>query len=108
MSLVTSRELFIDPALPVVVDSVTKRRLIQKNLHRHEYLEMLFFRKGSLTNRFGSSEVVMHTGELIVMKPYVRHVIETRKEPIPLLASTYVEPGRAKTTRATASKNISL
>lgn len=86
MSLVTSRELFFDPALPVAVDSVTERRLIQKKLHRHEYLELLFVRRGSLANRFVSSEVVMKAGDLIILKPHVRHVLEFRDKRKPLLA----------------------
>jgi hypothetical protein len=76
MSLVKSQELFGKDAFPITVDTVVDRTLIQKELHRHEYFEMLFVEKGSLINRFKSEELVMKTGDVLIMKPYVLHVLE--------------------------------
>jgi len=76
MSLIKSRQLFGDSAFPLAVDTVEDRTLIQKDLHRHEYFEMLFVEKGSLINRFKGAEVEMHAGDLLIMKPYVLHVLD--------------------------------
>lgn len=75
MSLVKSKELFAESALPVTVDSVVGRTLVQKDLHRHEYFELLYVERGRLVNRFKSDEVELHDGDVLVMKPYVRHVL---------------------------------
>ena len=76
MSLLKSRELFVESAFPITVDTVVDRTLIQKDLHRHEYFEMLFVEEGSLINRFKGDEVLMQAGDLLIMKPYVLHVLE--------------------------------
>ncbi len=75
MSLIRSRELFVESAFPVTVETVVDRTLIAKELHRHEYFEMLFVVKGVLTNRFKGSEVEMHPGDVLLMKPYLLHVL---------------------------------
>jgi YesN/AraC family two-component response regulator len=75
MSLVKSRELFLESAFPIAVDTVVDRTLIQKELHRHEYFEMLFVEYGSLVNRFKSEEIIMNPGDVLIMKPYVLHVL---------------------------------
>ena len=64
MSLVTARALFPDPSVPVAVDTVTERRQVQGDLHRHEYLELLFVDRGSLKNRFINSEITLKAGDL--------------------------------------------
>ncbi len=74
MSLVKSRELFVDSAFPVAVDTVVERTLIQKELHRHEYFEMLFVERGSLVNRFKNDKISIKPGSVLIMKPYVLHV----------------------------------
>ncbi|VGO21731.1 AraC family transcriptional regulator [Pontiella sulfatireligans] len=75
MSLVKSRELFVESAFPIAVDTVGDRTLIQKELHRHEYFEMLFVEKGSLINRFKGDEILMKPGDVLIMKPYVLHLL---------------------------------
>jgi AraC-like DNA-binding protein/mannose-6-phosphate isomerase-like protein (cupin superfamily) len=83
MSLIKSRQLFGETGFPIAVDTVVDRTLIQKELHRHEYFEMLFVEKGSLINRFKGAEIQMKTGDVLIMKPYVLHVLEDvwRKQP---------------------------
>jgi AraC-like DNA-binding protein len=83
MSLVKSRELFVESAFPIAVDTVVERTLIQKEMHRHEYFEMLFVERGSLINRFKSDEVLMKPGDVLIMKPYVLHVLEDTSEKQP-------------------------
>jgi YesN/AraC family two-component response regulator len=83
MSLVKSRELFVESAFPIAVDTVVDRTLIQKELHRHEYFEMLFVEHGSLINRFKGDEILMKAGDVLIMKPYVLHVLEDVKSTIP-------------------------
>jgi AraC-like DNA-binding protein/mannose-6-phosphate isomerase-like protein (cupin superfamily) len=80
MSLVKARELFVKSAFPVAVDTVVDRTLIQKELHRHEYFEMLFVERGTLTNRFENEALVMKPGDLLIMKPYVLHVLEDARK----------------------------
>lgn len=75
MSLVKSRELFAESAFPITVDTVEGRTLIRKELHRHEYFEMLYVEEGTLINRFKSSDVTMKPGDIVIMKPFVRHVM---------------------------------
>ena len=80
MSLVKSRELFVEAAFPITVDTVIDRTLIQKELHRHEYFEMIYIEQGALINRFKSDEITMKAGDILIMKPYVLHVLnDTRK-----------------------------
>lgn len=83
MSLVKSRQLFSETEFPVMVDTVVDRTLTQKELHRHEYFELLFVQKGSLINRFKAAEIEMKPGDVLIMKPYVLHVLEDvwRKRP---------------------------
>ncbi|MDF7825384.1 AraC family transcriptional regulator [Pontiellaceae bacterium B12227] len=76
MSLVKSRELFTELAFPITVDRVVDRTLIQKELHRHEYYEMLFVENGSLINHFKGEELTMSEGDVLIMKPYVLHFLE--------------------------------
>lgn len=76
MSLVRSKELFLERAFPLKVNSVVDRALLQPDLHRHEYFEMLYVERGALINRFKTGDERMKTGDLIIMKPYVLHVLE--------------------------------
>lgn len=76
MSLVKSKELFVESAFPVHLDTVVDRTLIQKELHRHEYIEMVIVEHGGLINRFKGGEVAMEAGDVLIMKPYVLHVLE--------------------------------
>ena len=57
MSLVKSRELFGEDAFPITVDTVVDRTLIQDELHRHEYFEMLFVERGTLINHFKGTDI---------------------------------------------------
>lgn len=75
MSLVKSRELFAESAFPITVDTVEGRTLIRKELHRHEYFEMLYVEEGTLINRFKTSDITMKAGDIVIMKPFVRHVL---------------------------------
>lgn len=75
MSLVKSRELFVETAFPITVDTVVDRTLIRKELHRHEYYEMIFVEQGTLINRFKSKDITMRPGDVLIMKPFVRHVL---------------------------------
>ncbi len=86
MSLVTSRELFANRAIPMTVDSVTERRQIQNNLHRHEYLELLFVSDGSLLNHFVNDKIELKSGDVLILKPYVRHYLEATEQNNPILA----------------------
>ncbi len=83
MSLVKSRELFVESAFPIAGDTVGDRTLIQKELHRHEYFEMLFVESGSLINRFKGTEILMKPGDVLIMKPYVLHVLEDARKKQP-------------------------
>lgn len=83
MSLVKSKELFIEAAFPVNVETIVERTLIQKELHRHEYFEMLFVEKGELVNHFKGDAIAMKEGDVLVMKPYVLHVFDEPKIRIP-------------------------
>jgi AraC family L-rhamnose operon regulatory protein RhaS len=76
MSLVKSRELFTESAFPIAVDTLVDRTLIQKEPHRHEYFEMLYVEQGTLINHFKNESITMQAGDLLVMKPYVLHVLE--------------------------------
>ncbi|MDZ8117609.1 AraC family transcriptional regulator [Pontiella agarivorans] len=76
MSLVKSRELFGESSFPVTVEKVIDRTLIQKELHRHEYFEMLYVEKGALVNKFKGTEIVMKPGDMLIMKPYVLHLLD--------------------------------
>jgi len=76
VSLIKSVQLFGESAYPVAVDTVVDRTLIQKDLHRHEYFEMLYVEKGSLNNRFKETTVQLKAGDVLVMKPYVLHVLD--------------------------------
>ncbi len=78
MSLVKSKEIFAESSFPITVDTVVERTLIQKELHRHEYFEMLYVERGTLVNRFKGDEVKLKAGDLLIMKPYVLHVLEDR------------------------------
>ncbi|MGJ8642106.1 MAG: AraC family transcriptional regulator [Luteolibacter sp.] len=81
MSLLKSRELFAENSLPIIVDTVVNRTLLQKDPHRHEYFEMLYVETGELINSFKSDEVQMSDGDVLIMKPYVLHVLkDTGKE----------------------------
>ena len=83
MSLVKSRELFVELAFPITVDTLVDRTLIQKEFHRHEYFEMLFVERGTLINRFKGEDVAMKAGDLLIMKPYVLHVLEDARRKTP-------------------------
>lgn len=76
MSLVKSSELFGESAYPITVETVVDRTLIQRELHRHEYFELLFVEKGSLINRFKGSSIQMKPGDVVLMKPYLQHVLD--------------------------------
>lgn len=80
MSLVKSRELFAEAAFPITVDTVEDRTPIRKELHRHEYFEMLYVEEGTLINRFKSSDIRMEAGNILIMKPFVRHVLIDQKQ----------------------------
>lgn len=75
MSLVKSKELFSQTAFPISVDRVQERALVQKELHRHDYFEMLYVESGSLINRFVGQDILMQAGDVLILKPYVRHVL---------------------------------
>lgn len=83
MSLVKSRELFTESAFPITVDRVVDRTLIQKELHRHEYFEMLFVKSGSLINHFKSEQISLSAGDVLIMKPYVLHFLEDTEDKNP-------------------------
>lgn len=83
MSLVKSRELFAESAFPITVDRVVDRTLIQKELHRHEYYEMLFVESGMLINRFKGESVTMKAGDVLIMKPYVLHFLDDADDKTP-------------------------
>lgn len=75
MSLIKSKELFSEASFPITVDLVVDRTLTQKELHRHEYFELQYVEKGSLINRFKGAETLMKPGDVILMKPYLQHVL---------------------------------
>lgn len=81
MSLVMSKDLFVGAGLPLVVERIVDRSLIQRELHRHEYFEILYVEEGRLTNRFKNMDAVMKTGDLLIMKPYVLHVLKETSRP---------------------------
>jgi len=80
MSLVKSSEMFVGGEFPLAVERFVDRTLIQKEFHRHEYFEILFVEKGQLLNQFKNGRKVMMAGDLMIMKPYVLHVL-SEKDP---------------------------
>ena len=86
MSLLRSDEIFDKKSIPVRVDSVMCRTKIQARMHRHEYFEILFVQNGDLINRLVDVDLVMKAGDLVIMKPYVQHVLSTSKQIPPLQA----------------------
>jgi len=71
--LITCNELFRDTAFPVAADRVSSRPLAQTDFHRHEFYEMLYVVRGSLINRLKTDEIILKSGDLLVIKPYVQH-----------------------------------
>ena len=86
MSLLRSDEIFDKKSIPVRVDSVIRRTKIQTRMHRHEYFEILFVQNGDLVNHLVDVDLVMKAGDLVIMKPYVQHVLSTAKQIPPLQA----------------------
>jgi AraC-like DNA-binding protein len=58
------------------VDVVSCRTQKSQDLHRHEYLEVLFVEKGSQTSRFKGFETQMKKGDVLIIKPYALHMLE--------------------------------
>ncbi|MDZ8118406.1 AraC family transcriptional regulator [Pontiella agarivorans] len=78
MSLVKSGAIFDAMSFPVHVDRVENRALRINELHRHEYFELLYVKKGSLSCCFKSRTEVLKRGEILIIKPYVLHMLEDR------------------------------
>ncbi len=75
MSLIRSSELFVEHAFPIAVERVAQRSLLKRELHRHEYFEMLFVEQGTLVNCFRNEEISLYPGDMLIMKPYVLHTL---------------------------------
>ncbi|MCF7848155.1 MAG: AraC family transcriptional regulator [Kiritimatiellales bacterium] len=73
-------------AFPVAADRVVSRPLVQTDFHRHEFFEMLFVVRGSLLNRLKTEEIVLKAGDLLITKPYVQHLLESRQQKRPAVA----------------------
>lgn len=73
--LITSNQLFEQPEIPVFAASVESRPLMRTDLHRHEYFEMIYVGHGKIVNLLTNEEIALVEGDLLVIKPYVRHVI---------------------------------
>ncbi|MEM8893617.1 MAG: AraC family transcriptional regulator [Bacteroidota bacterium] len=78
--LVTSKDLFQQSAFPIVASSIVDRPMLQKEFHRHEYYEMLYLASGSLLNELSTKPMEMQPGDLVIIKPYVRHVLRTHSD----------------------------
>lgn len=74
--LVKCNELFRDSSVPVASSEFSERSMVQAEFHRHEYFEMLFVAGGSLINRRERDETLLKTGDLLIMKPYVSHLLK--------------------------------
>ncbi|MGJ8639567.1 MAG: helix-turn-helix domain-containing protein [Opitutaceae bacterium] len=74
--LITSKQLFEQPEIPVFAASVESRPLMRTDFHRHEYYEMIYVGQGTIVNSLTSEEIVLGAGDLLIIKPYVRHVLK--------------------------------
>lgn len=75
MSLIKSGNIFDADSFPINVNTVQGRELRVDELHRHEYYELLFVKEGTLTCRFKGSEEVLKKGDVLIIKPYVLHML---------------------------------
>lgn len=53
----------------------THTRFVHFPLHRHNYVEVIYVCKGSITNLIGGKEVVVQEGDLLFLNQYTRHEI---------------------------------
>ncbi|QBG46986.1 AraC family transcriptional regulator [Verrucomicrobia bacterium S94] len=82
MSLVQSGAIFDALSFPVHVDRVEDRELRIDELHRHEYFEFLYVKKGSLVCRFKSRTEILKQGEILIIKPYVLHRLDDQEKAV--------------------------
>lgn len=78
--LITSKELFQLPDVPIVASSVENRPLLQTEFHRHEFFEMLYVADGALINETSTDRITLQPGDLLITKPYVRHLLNKHEE----------------------------
>jgi len=74
----TCRELFGDSKLPIAATSLANRPLVQSDPHRHQFYEILFIAGGTLLNQIETEDLSLTAGDLIVMKPFVQHLLKKR------------------------------
>ncbi len=75
----TCRELFGDAKHPIAAASIADRPLVQSDPHRHEFYEILFIAGGALLNQVGTEDLNLTAGDLLIMKPFVQHLLKNRE-----------------------------
>ena len=75
----TSRELFGESQLPIVATRIADRPLVQSDPHRHEFYEILFITEGTLLDQIGTEDLTLNAGDLLMMKPFVQHLLVKRE-----------------------------
>lgn len=75
----TCRELFGQSKLPIAATRISDRPLVQSDLHRHEFYEILFLAGGSLLDQVGTEDLTLTAGDLVIMKPFVQHLLKNRE-----------------------------
>ncbi len=78
--LVTCRELFDESPYPLLASSVENRPLMQLEFHRHEFFEIIYVARGEIRNELSTEEMTLKAGDLLIIKPYVRHLLKTDSE----------------------------
>lgn len=75
--LVTSVDLFGDGSDAIAASLFKQRPLTQTELHRHEFYEIIYVVEGSLENELSTDQMVLKAGDLLILKPYVRHLLRS-------------------------------
>ncbi|MFD2257263.1 helix-turn-helix domain-containing protein [Luteolibacter algae] len=53
---------------------------MQSDLHRHEFFEMIYVARGLIHNELSTERMDLRAGDLLIIKPYVRHLLRTDSE----------------------------
>ncbi|MBB6429153.1 AraC family transcriptional regulator [Algisphaera agarilytica] len=75
--LILAKELFHNEVLPVTATRIAERPLPQSDLHRHEFFEIIFVAEGTLHNRLADMEMSLEAGDILILKPFIQHQLET-------------------------------
>lgn len=73
--LITSKSLFRQTEVPVIGTRFANRPLMQSEPHRHEFFEIVFVESGSLTNELRTGIQNIDANHVLLIGPYVRHLL---------------------------------